>query len=99
MPSFRDGHSGLRRFSRETTSGLSSRAFRLRGLPALTRVHRLLLARDLRGMQRSRRSLCQIHMLIYRTFTGATGLETATSGVTGRSWRLRAERGSAGIPA
>jgi hypothetical protein len=31
------------------------------------------------------------------TFTGATGLEPATSGVTGRSWRLRAERGSAGI--
>jgi hypothetical protein len=24
---------------------------------------------------------------------GATGLEPATSGVTGRSWRLRAERG------
>ena len=30
--------------------------------------------------------------------TGATGLEPATSGVTGRSWRLRADRGSAGIP-
>ncbi len=29
--------------------------------------------------------------------TGATGLEPATSGVTGRSWRLRAERGQAGI--
>ena len=25
------------------------------------------------------------------TFTGATGLEPATSGVTGRSWRLRAK--------
>ena len=33
------------------------------------------------------------------TFTGATGLEPATSGVTGRSWHLRPERGSAGIPA
>jgi hypothetical protein len=32
-------------------------------------------------------------------FTGATGLEPATSGVTGRSWRFPAERGSAGIPA
>ena len=30
--------------------------------------------------------------------TGATGLKPATSGVTGRSWRFRAERGSAGIP-
>jgi hypothetical protein len=30
---------------------------------------------------------------------GATGLEPATSGVTGRSWRFRTERGSAGIPA
>jgi hypothetical protein len=35
---------------------------------------------------------------ICRTFTGATGLEPATSGVTGRSWRFRAERESAGIP-
>ncbi len=34
-------------------------------------------------MKRSRRSLCQIHILICRTFTGATGLEPATSGVTG----------------
>jgi hypothetical protein len=29
--------------------------------------------------------------------TGATGLEPATSGVTGRSWRLRVERGYAWI--
>jgi len=29
--------------------------------------------------------------------TGATGLEPATSGVTGRSWRLGAERRLAGI--
>jgi hypothetical protein len=33
-----------------------------------------------------------------RYFTGATGLEPATSGVTGRSWRLLAEREWAGIP-
>ena len=45
---------------------------------------RLILARDLRRMRRSRRSLCQIHLLICRSFTGATGLEPATSGVTGR---------------
>jgi hypothetical protein len=32
----------------------------------------------------------------YATFTGATGLEPATSGVTGRSWRFRFERGQAG---
>jgi hypothetical protein len=32
------------------------------------------------------------------TLAGATGLEPATSGVTGRSWLLRAERGQAGIP-
>jgi hypothetical protein len=31
-------------------------------------------------------------------FTGATGLKPATSGVTGRSWRLRADWGRAGIP-
>jgi hypothetical protein len=42
----------------------------------------LVLVRDLRGMKRSRRSLCQIHLFICRTFTGATGLEPATSGVT-----------------
>jgi hypothetical protein len=35
--------------------------------------------------ERSRRSMCPTHMPICRTFTGATGLEPATSGVTGRS--------------
>jgi hypothetical protein len=36
----------------------------------------------------------QQKMPICRYFcTGATGLEPATSGVTGRSWRLRTERG------
>jgi len=33
------------------------------------------------------------------TLTGGTGLEPATSGVTGRSWYSRAGRGQAGIPA
>ena len=32
-----------------------------------------------------------------RRKTGATGLEPANSGVTGRSWRLRPGRGLAGI--
>ena len=36
-------------------------------------------------------------MLICRDFTGATGLEPATSGVTGRSWSFRGEREWAGI--
>jgi hypothetical protein len=82
------GHIGRSSFSGD---------YRLR--PAPFGDFRLLPVRDLRGMERSRRSLCQIHMLICSAFTGATGLEPATSGVTGRSWRLRAERGSAGIPA
>jgi hypothetical protein len=45
------------------------------------------------------RQVSQQKMPVCRDFTGATGLEPATSGVTGRSWRYRAERGSAGIPA
>ena len=41
----------------------------------------------------------QQNMPICKMFlAGATGLEPATSGVTGRSWCFRAERGSAGIP-
>jgi hypothetical protein len=59
---------------------------------------RPILVRNLRGMERSRRLLCQTHLLTCRAFTGATGLEPATSGVTGPSWRLRAEREWAGIP-
>jgi hypothetical protein len=65
--------------------------------PARCGDFRPILGRDLRGVERSRRSLCQTHLLICRSFTGATGLEPTTSGVTGRSWRLRAERGLAGI--
>jgi hypothetical protein len=50
--------------------------------------------RDVRGMSRNRRSFASrrtTKMLICRVFTGATGLEPATSGVTGRSWHFRAE--------
>ena len=73
------------RFGRSSFSG----DYRLR--PAPCGDFRLILVRDLRGMKRSRRSLCQIHMLICKSFTGATGLEPATSGVTGRRSR-RANR-------
>ena len=38
-------------------------------------------------------SLVTGHAYLQGFFTGATGLEPATSGVTGRSWRFRAERG------
>ena len=72
---------------RDTTSGCRGRSFLsgdLRLGPAPCGDFRPILARDLRGMKRSRRSLCQIHLLICRSFTGATGLEPATSGVTGR---------------
>jgi hypothetical protein len=41
----------------------------------------------------------QQKMLICREFTGATGLEPATSGVTGRSWWFRDGREFAGITA
>ena len=37
---------------------------------------RLIPARDLRGMKRSRRSLCQIHLLICRASTGSDGTRT-----------------------
>src|SRR4029450_6949281 len=52
--------------------------------PAPCGDFRSIPARDMRGMKRSRRSLCQIHLAICRNFTGATGLEPATSGVTDR---------------
>ncbi len=39
----------------------------------------------------------QQNMRVCRSFTGATGLEPATSGVTGRSRRCGAERGYAGF--
>jgi hypothetical protein len=53
-------------------------------LRLLSAISGRFLGRDLRGMKRSRRSLCQIHLRICRDLTGATGLEPATSGVTGR---------------
>src|SRR5919197_2141673 len=75
------------RARRDKTSGSSGRSScseDSRLGPAPCGSFRPILARDLRGMKRSRRSLCQIHLLICRSFTGATGLEPATSGVTGR---------------
>ena len=68
------GHIGRSSFSGE---------YRLRSAPCGD--FRLIPVRDLRGTQRSRRSLRQRHNLICRSFTGATGLEPATSGVTNRA--------------
>src|SRR6266702_3052494 len=51
------------------------------------------------GCEERRRSSGDKRYRFAGIFTGATGLEPATSGVTRRSWRLRAERGSAAIPA
>jgi hypothetical protein len=45
------------------------------------------------GCAKSRRSRGVKRCRFAGIFTGATGLEPATSGVTGRSWRFRAERG------
>ena len=55
-----------------------------------------------RAQPRSRNSCCASTRSLPRNsdpacVTGATGLEPATSGVTGRSWRFRPERGLAGI--
>jgi hypothetical protein len=63
-----------------------------------------LVLRDQRGTYRETGArLCPVRqqkMPICRMFSaGATGLEPATSGETGRSWRLRAERESAAISA
>ncbi len=75
------------------------RSSRLRGLPVPTGVVRGSPADPRAGSprdERSRRSFAPglaTTVAICRTFTGATGLEPATSGVTGRSWRFRAERG------
>jgi hypothetical protein len=58
------------------------------------RAARLLPARTVRAPSKTtERAVCR---QIVRA--GATGLEPATSGVTGRSWHFRHERGSAGIP-
>ena len=73
--------------------------------PGITGDPRLLAAmsgqfpaRDVRGMKRSRRSLCQIHM----RFAGLLR-ERRDSNLRPPadrpSWRFRVERGSAGIPA
>jgi hypothetical protein len=82
-----DWRTRCRPISARRPAGLPGRSsfsgdYRLR--PASCGDFRPNPARDLRGMERSRRSICQIHMPICRDFTGATGLEPATSGVTGR---------------
>jgi hypothetical protein len=71
----------------------------------LARLQRLLhvlaggsSARDQRGRPvKDRRSIAPQPTTkdadLQDVFTGATGLEPATSGVTGRSWRFRPERG------
>jgi hypothetical protein len=68
----------------------------------LYRAHRErgALATDLRRGQQMLyfvRTICVCtdngtRLLVSVFRTGATGLETTTSGVTGRSWRFRAER-------
>jgi hypothetical protein len=74
-----------------------------RVLPATTRSLRGFPGRDVRGIDGGRRSYApgstNKTWQFAGFFTGATGLEPATSGVTGRSCRFRAERRSAGIPA
>src|SRR5215211_8128987 len=65
--------------------------YRLR--PALCGDHRPIRTGDLGGMKEAGgrlRPVWQQNMAICRYFTGATGLEPATSGVTGRSWYVRA---------
>jgi hypothetical protein len=74
------------------TCGASRRSPLLSGIP------RVSLVRDERGMERKQAVYCAKNISICRTSAGATGLEPATSGVTGRSWCFRPERGSAGIP-
>ncbi len=97
----------------ETTSGRLGRSCRLRESPATTGVVRgfpvgmsAFRARDERRMRRDRRSSAPLRTTEHGDLqglrgrkTGATGLEPATSGVTGRSWCLRDRRESAGISA
>ena len=73
-------------------SGLAT-APRRRARPPRARLHRPFHVK--KGTVRSRHGREAAGL---RTGTGATGLEPATSGVTGGSWRFRPERGHAGIP-
>src|SRR5215207_8759426 len=77
---------------RPTSAGrLACGDYRLR--PALCGDHRPIRTGDLGGMKEAGgrlRPVWQQNMAICRHFTGATGLEPATSGVTGRSWYVRA---------
>ena len=78
----------------------SGRSSALRGSAALTGADPPLPVRDERGMTRSRRSyrsgLARKHPDL-QVLTGATGLEPATSGVTGRYGAAGCDRLRAGI--
>jgi hypothetical protein len=70
------------------------------GITGFERLQPGIRGRDERGMKEAGGRLRldrQQKMPICRSFTGATGLEPATSGVTGRSWRFRAARKEAAI--
>ena len=60
--------------------------------PASCGDSRPILVRDLRGMERSRRSLCQTHLLICRALRERRDSKPATSGVTGRVRHNDAQR-------
>jgi hypothetical protein len=84
----------------QPTSGLVGRPsscgdYRLQ--PAPGGDSRPVLVRDLCGMREKPAVERRQKIAICSYFYGATGLEPATSGVTGRSWRFRLERGLAGI--
>jgi hypothetical protein len=73
----------------------------LRGLPATAGSLRRFQADSRAGSERDEQKPAVVMSKTYsdlQDFYGSDGLEPATSGVTGRSWRLRAERGYAGIP-
>jgi hypothetical protein len=74
----------------------------VRGLPASGGPGRLFRCGIYAGWKEAGGRLCptrQQKSRFCRDFTGVPALEPATSGVTGRSWRFRLERGLAGIPA
>ena len=72
----------------------------LAGIRGYDRLCAGIPVRDLRGMKTSRRSCAPNPATKHadlQVLYGSDGTRTATSGVTVRSWRLRAERGLAGI--
>src|SRR6266487_6090752 len=99
MPSFRAGHSGLRRFSRETTSGLSGRGIPPAGTTGSDpRAPAIPGAGSPRDAEKPAVVLSNTYADL-QDFYGSDRTRTRDLRLTGRSWRLRAERGSAGIPA